>query len=161
MKLIRQIVFVFLGFQSAWSQEMGGKPQEGLPKSILKLGNKTLRVEIARTPETQKIGLMYRRELNQDAGMLLVFPTERTQEFWMKNTYIPLSIGYFDSKRRLIHWLDMQPHLSDSSSPSKTYPSAQPAKYALEVNQGWFEMNQIKPGMKFTLSPSNKGLAPK
>jgi uncharacterized membrane protein (UPF0127 family) len=83
---------------------------------------------------------MFRQELADDAGMLFVFPQDQGLSFWMRNTTIPLSIAFIDSERRIINIADMQP-LDESSVPSE-----RPARYALEVNQGWFAVRGIKPG---------------
>ena len=76
---------------------------------------------------------MERTELAENAGMLFVFDREQQLSFWMRNTLIPLSIAYIDAEERIIDIQDMQP-LDETR-----HPSAEPAMYALEVNQGFFE----------------------
>lgn len=117
-------------------------------KKQITLGTKTLVVESAETPDQHQLGLMFRKELKKDQGMLFIFDNEETRFFWMKNTLIDLSIGYFDQKGILI---DIQEMVSgkgvpDSALPS--YPSAKPAMYALEMSKGWFTKNKIKLGTK-------------
>jgi uncharacterized membrane protein (UPF0127 family) len=68
----------------------------------------------------------------------------------MKNTFVPLSIAYFDKNKKLINVLDMTPVTSEMQNPTETYSSAGPAQYALEMPQGWFERNKIKPGAILT-----------
>jgi uncharacterized protein len=94
-----------------------------------------VRVEIADTEAEQQTGLMGRSALAEDAGMLFVFEGEQALSFWIKDTQIPLSIAYFDAEGRIVDIQDMQP--LDDVPPH--YVSAEPAQYALEVNQGFFE----------------------
>lgn len=101
-----------------------------------------VRVEIADGPFEQARGLMYRTALGEDRGMLFVFADERELSFWMRNTSIPLSIAYIDSKGRITDILDMKPF--DDRSPH--YVSSEPVKYALEVNKGFFKERGVKVG---------------
>lgn len=101
-----------------------------------------VRVEVADNVVEQAKGLMYRKELGEDRGMLFVYPAERELSYWMKNTYIPLSIAYIDSEGRIVDILDMKP--LDDKPPH--YRSSEPAQYALEVNQGFFEREGVKEG---------------
>lgn len=117
--------------------------------TILSIGEHTLEVEIADTPEARNKGLMGRTELPQDSGMLFVFDTAEPLSFWMKNTLIPLSIGFFDEKKRLIETLDMQVH-SNKTQPLTTYRSSKPALYALEVPLNWFREKRIRKGVEFS-----------
>jgi uncharacterized membrane protein (UPF0127 family) len=66
----------------------------------------------------------------------------------MKNTLIPLSIGYFDKNKKLIEVLEMVPALAGEAQP-RSYPGKRPAMYALEMNKGWFSRNKIEPGTTF------------
>ena len=91
-----------------------------------------VQVEIADDTAEQRRGLMERTELAENAGMLFVFDREEPRSFWMRNTLIPLSIAYIASDGRIVDIQDMQP-LDETS-----HPSAEPAQYALEVNQGFF-----------------------
>ncbi len=118
-----------------------------LPVIPITIGEHTLQAEVVSTFATRAQGLMYREELAADQGMLFVFADDQMRNFWMRNTRIPLSIAYLDADQRIINILDMEPF--DES----LYPSAAPARYALEVNQGWFEARGIVAGdlVKFTL----------
>ena len=98
-------------------------------------------VEIADDDAERARGLMERTELAEDAGMLFVFERERTLSFWMRNTLIPLSIAYIDAEGRIVDIEDMEP-LDDQTK----HPSAEPAQYALEVNQGFFDERGIEVG---------------
>jgi uncharacterized membrane protein (UPF0127 family) len=108
----------------------------------LEVGGKKIQVEVADTPPTQQMGLMFRKRLGKDQGMVFVFERPAQRSFWMKNTLIPLSIAYMDGKGTILNILDMRPR--DLSS----YLSAGPAQYALEMNQGWFVRHGVKPGDK-------------
>jgi uncharacterized membrane protein (UPF0127 family) len=105
------------------------------------LGDKAIRLEVANNPSSRAIGLMHRTEMSEDQGMLFVFPKTELLSFWMKNTLIPLSLGYFDGELRLLETHDMKPNQT-----SEVYNSQKPAKYALEVNVGWFKKNKIELG---------------
>ena len=99
-----------------------------------------VQVEIADERAEQQRGLMERTELAENAGMLFVFERDEPRSFWMRNTLIPLSIAYIASDGRIVDIQDMQP-LDDTS-----HPSAAPAQYALEVNQGFFAERGIGVG---------------
>ena len=99
-------------------------------------------VEIADDPVERAQGLMNRTELAENRGMLFVFAEERELSFWMRNTLIPLSIAYIDSGGRIVDIQDMEP--LDDERPH--YVSAEPAQYALEVNQGFFEERGVEVG---------------
>ena len=105
-------------------------------------GEVRVRVEVADDPAEQAKGLMDRTTLGENRGMLFIYPEERELSFWMKNTLIPLSIAFIDSERRIIDIQDMKP--LDDEPPS--YVSAEPARYALEVNRGFFEEHGVEVG---------------
>jgi uncharacterized protein len=110
-----------------------------------------VQAEIADEEDEQKRGLMERTALAEDAGMLFVFRGERPLSFWMKDTLIPLSIAYIDGDGGIVDIQDMQP-LDESS-----HPSAAPAQYALEVNQGFFEARGVQVGDEADLPVSTPG----
>lgn len=89
---------------------------------------------------------MYRSQIDKDSGMLFVFEREQMMDFWMKNTYIPLSIAYIDSRGIIREIYDMKP-----LDISITYPSKYPVMYALEVNQGWFVKMGINKGSRLII----------
>lgn len=119
--------------------------REGLEVISLEAGGQTLKVEIARTEAEQARGLMYRTELADNHGMLFVYSRPTQVAYWMKNTFIPLSIAFIDSRKRIVNISDMAPN-----NETRTYPSAGPVQYVLEVNQGWFAQHQVKPGDSVT-----------
>ena len=101
-----------------------------------------VRVEIADDDAERAQGLMNRKSLGEERGMLFVFPDEEIRSFWMRDTLIPLSIAYIDSEGRIIDLQDMK--ALDDEPPS--YVSAEPAQYALEVNRGFFKERGVEVG---------------
>lgn len=114
--------------------------EDGLPLLTIQRaagGTVTLRVEIADTVETMTRGLMERQSLPPDQGMLFVFPQLTRSPFWMKNTYIPLSIAFIGEDGTILHIEDMEPLTETFHTPPMDY------RYALEVNQGWFRAHGV------------------
>jgi uncharacterized membrane protein (UPF0127 family) len=109
-------------------------------KIPLYIHHKEIWVEVAKTPEERNRGLMGRKYLGQDEGMLFIFEGEDYHSFWMKNTLIPLSIAFIDRDGRIVWMTDMKPLTLDSHVPPR------PILYALEMNKGWFSKNGIKAG---------------
>jgi uncharacterized membrane protein (UPF0127 family) len=99
-------------------------------------------VEVAHTEATRMQGLMYRRMLPESRGMLFVFREPALHGMWMMNTYVPLSVAFIDERGVIINIADMEPHTRT------THSAARPAKYALEVNRGWFAKHDVKAGMR-------------
>ena len=117
-------------------------------KKKIKIGKVVLNVEVAETDEQHQQGLMYREKLAPNAGMIFVFNDEEPRFFWMKNTYVDLSIGFFDKNRKLIDIQDMKA-TTVMQKEFPNYPSRGPAQYALEVSKGWFKKNGIREGAIF------------
>lgn len=139
-----------LATMSASAQPADGKPQS-LPVTNLKVGPHPVAAEVASTPEQRTIGLMYRFSLPADHGMLFVFPEPQPLAFWMRNTYIPLSIAFIDAEGRILNVEEMPPR-SDA-----THPSRGDALYALEMRKGWFAERGVGPGARVTgLPPAAK-----
>ncbi len=133
------------------SKEMSKKQKKAL--QTIKVGKETVRVEIADTPLKQQRGLSFRKELPQGQGMLFIFPEERQLSFWMKNTFIPLSIGFFDKNKKLLNVLQMTPVKPGQKSGNlQLYQSQGPAMYALEVPVGWFQQKGISPGAQLQIN---------
>ena len=114
--------------------------QAELPVVELSAGMHRIRAELAATFGDRMRGLMYREKLAQNSGMLFVFDAPEVQCMWMKNTLIPLSVAFLDDTATIINIEDMEPH-SEASHCSK-----RPARYALEMERGWFAARGIKPG---------------
>lgn len=122
-------------------------------KKTLTLGGKTFVVEVAETPQQHERGLMFVPKLGEDEGMLFIFKNEETRFFWMKNTIVDLSIGFFDKNKTLVDVQEMKSGQNTPEANLPSYASAQPAKYALEMNKGWFDKNKIKIGSKLKIHP--------
>lgn len=95
-----------------------------------------LRVEIADDTQERAVGLQDRASLKRNHGMLFVFEEEKPLTFWMKDTLIPLDVLYFDAEGNFVSMNTMEPCTED---PCDTYPSTRPAKYALELNAGFYD----------------------
>ena len=122
-------------------------PQPKLDTITLSAGMHNIRAEVARTPLQTQTGMMFRREMAQHEGMLFVFDGLERRCFWMKNTLLPLSIAFIADDGRIVNLADMQPQSVDS------HCSAEPVRFALEMNQGWFAKRGIKPGFKLKGPP--------
>jgi len=109
---------------------------------VLTVKGSILKLRVATTPRERARGLMYDEHMAPDEGMLFEYPSERHLSFWMKNTKIPLSIAFINSKGIIQEIRDMQPFGLDSIR------SAKPAQWALEVNRGWFDKHGVKVGDK-------------
>jgi len=116
------------------------------PKAII--NGKTINLELANTAQEQEQGLMYRNELDENSAMLFIFQDEQIRSFWMKNTLIPLDIIFIDSNNMIV---DIQAAEPCKSDPCINYVSKYPAKYVLEVNQGYSERNNISIGDKLDM----------
>lgn len=103
---------------------------------------KVLYVELANNHIKRECGLMHRKRLGKNNGMLFKFPYSTRLSFWMKNTYIPLDIAYLNEDGKIIQIESMVP-LSTKAVVSKNN-----CQYALEVNKGWFKENNISIGNK-------------
>jgi len=113
-----------------------------LPEIALSVGGHKLTAEVAHTEPSRTQGLMHRRILPESRGMLFVFADVSRHAMWMMNTNIPLSVAFLDERGVIINIADMKPHTQD------THAAAKPAKYALEMNRGWFEKRGIRPGAR-------------
>lgn len=135
---------------SASAQPADGKPQS-LPITTIRVGPHPVAAEVAATPDQRTIGLMYRFSLPADHGMLFVFPEPQPLSFWMRNTYIPLSIAYIDADGRILNVVEM-PARTDA-----LHFSRGEALYALEMRKGWFADKGVGPGTRVTgLPPAAK-----
>ena len=121
---------------------VSGAARAELPVVELTAGMHRIRAELADTFPTRIQGLMHRKSLAPNAGMLFVFDQAEIQCMWMKNTLIPLSVAFIDAAGAIVNIADMQPH--DETS----HCAARPVPYALEMERGWFAKRGIKPGMK-------------
>jgi uncharacterized membrane protein (UPF0127 family) len=114
--------------------------QKKLAATTLTIGMHLVRAEVAVNDEERSTGLMYRREMGANEGMVFRFPNPKQVCMWMKNTYLPLSVAFLDEDGKIINIEDMQPETEIAHCAKRT------ARYALEMNQGWFRKKNIKPG---------------
>ena len=127
----------------------GGKPGT-IPVTF---GSHVLRVELATTENEREHGLMFRRDLGDDDGMLFVFDSPHAASFWMKDTPTALSIAFLDENRTVLNVDEMAAYDEQTFHHSKG-----DALYAVEAKQGWFEKYGVKPGdhVEFELPPAKK-----
>ena len=136
---MRQLFFVLLLFSST----LYAQAQPQLPTQTLTIGAHRIIAEIANTPEQRERGLMHRFTMPAGQGMLFVFPEPHLLGFWMKNTPSPLSIAFIDGDGVILNIEDMAPN--DDKTIHRSHGNA---LYALEMRQGWFLEQGIKPGDK-------------
>lgn len=117
-------------------------PQPPLPTTQLSAGIHIIRAEVANSDATRRDGLMFRKELPGNDGMLFVFEQPDVQCFWMRNTLLPLSIAFIADDGTIVNIDDMAPQTEDPHCAKK------PVRYALEMAQGWFDQHGIKAGRK-------------
>jgi uncharacterized protein len=108
----------------------------------LNAGMHLIRAEVAADMTTRSRGLMFRKSLAPNAGMVFIFDQASQHCMWMKNTLIPLSVAFLDEAGTIINIEDMAPQTED------THCAAKPARYALEMDRGWFAARGVKPGTK-------------
>ena len=114
------------------------------------VGTSAVQAELATTFAERQAGLMERASLPDTAGMLFVFAGDAIRDFWMKDTQINLSIAFFDSTKTIINVQEMT-----AFDEQTIHHSSGPARYALEMKEGWFSARGYGPGTKaaFTLPP--------
>lgn len=123
---------------------------QDLPVVQLNAGMYLIRAEVAADFGSRAQGLMYRKSLPSNAGMLFIFDEPGAQCMWMKNTLIPLSVAFMADDGTILNIEDMAPQTLDS------HCARRPARYALEMNGGWFAARGIKPGMRLGGIPGAK-----
>lgn len=123
--------------------------QPRLPRVELSAGMHRIVAEVAQHPVEQMVGLMHRKTMGPNEGMLFAYETPQQHCFWMRNTPLPLTIAFIDDDGRIVNLHDMQPHTETS------HCAAAPVRFALEMNQGWFAKRGLKPGSRLRGSPFN------
>lgn len=125
---------------TAMAREPAGQPQLDLPRARLNAGMHLIDAQVALSPQQRQIGLMHRREMAPNEGMLFVFEQPAIQCFWMKNTLLPLTAAFIADNGRIVNLADMEP-LSETN-----HCSAEPVRYVLEMHQGWFARRGVQAG---------------
>jgi uncharacterized protein len=111
-----------------------------LPTTTLTIGTAKVTAELATTPSQRETGLMNRFSLKPDTGMLFVFERAEPLAFWMRNTYVALSIAFIGADGKILNIEDMQPQTDDP------HWSKGAALYTLEMKKGWFAERGIVAG---------------
>jgi len=125
----------WLTLSAAWAQN-------AMPVLELNAGFHRIEAEVAASDQNRQVGLMNRQAMPPQRGMLFVFTQANTHCMWMRNTLLPLSVAFIDDDGYIINIEDMQPQTEDN------HCARQPARYALEMNRGWFAQRGIKPGVR-------------
>ena len=129
---------------AAWSQD---SPQLQLPRVTLSAGMHLINAQVAANPQQRAVGLMFRKDMPVNEGMLFAFEQASEQCFWMKNTLIPLTAAFVADDGTIVNLADMQPQSLASHCSSK------PVRFVLEMNQGWFDKRGLKAGSKLSGPP--------
>lgn len=113
-----------------------------MPRTELSVGMYRIEAEVAASQDNRMVGLMQRRSMPPNHGMLFVFAEPQRHCMWMKNTLLPLSVAFMDEQGRILNVEDMQPQTEDN------HCAAGPARFALEMNLGWFRQKGLGAGTK-------------
>lgn len=113
-----------------------------MPLTELSIGMYRIEAEVAATQDNRMVGLMQRRSMPANHGMLFVFTEQQRHCMWMRNTLLPLSVAFLDEQGRILNVEDMQPQTEDN------HCAAKPARFALEMNLGWFKQKGLAAGTK-------------
>ena len=125
-------------------------PQPPLPTVRLTAGIHVIQAEVATSTDERATGLMFRKEMAPNAGMLFRFEQSSVHCFWMRNTLLPLSIAFLADDGSVVGIADMKPQTTESHCADK------PVRFALEMNQGWFARRGIQPGSRLQGGPFGK-----
>jgi uncharacterized membrane protein (UPF0127 family) len=141
LKYFLSCLFISVISLSASAQ---GSPQSNLQKAQLTAGMHLIQVQLAQDFEQRQIGLMWRKEMPQNEGMLFIFEQPSVQCFWMRNTLLPLTAAFVADDGTIVNLIDMKPMSDDS------HCSAKPVRFVLEMNLAWFAKRNIQAGFKLT-----------
>lgn len=147
IKTIRHLLALFAALACASQALAQDGPQPRLRTLDLTAGMHVIKAELAASPQEQMTGMMYRKDMGANEGMLFANEVPGQRCFWMRNTLLPLSIAFIDDDGSIVNIADMQP-LSEAS-----HCSAKPVRFALEMRQGWFAKRGIKAGFKLRGAP--------
>jgi uncharacterized protein len=117
---------------------------QDLPVLELTAGMHRIEAEVVNSQETRMRGLMMRQSMPMQRGMLFVFDVDARHCMWMKNTLLPLSVAFMDEGGRIINVEEMRPQTEDN------HCAAKPARFALEMNAGWFQKRGLGPGVSLS-----------
>ena len=149
MKLRFYILIAVMVFFGVACQPVGApvKPASSQTYFPISIGGSEIQLQLALKPAEQQKGLMYRKSLDNDHGMLFLFDRPDKRGFWMKNTRIPLDIGYFDSSGQLLEIHTLFPY-DETAVNSRS----REVLIAVETNRGWYAANGIQVGDRIDMS---------
>ena len=140
-RIIKTVAFTFvISAAGLVSHIASAEPGQKFTSTTLTAGMYVIQAEVAATPEQREQGLMLRKQMAQNDGMIFLFGGPAKVCMWMKNTLIPLSVAFLDKNGKIVNIEDMQPQTLTSHCSNEYVP------YALEMNLGWFKQKNIKPG---------------
>ncbi len=148
-RILLSFICLTVLFSGCTGEEFGTANTPSLPADHwfpLKIGGKEFRVQLAIEEKEMIRGLMHRKELAADDGMIFIYPRPRRMSFWMHNTPLPLDIGFFDGSGTLREVYQLYPY-DETPVPSRRSD----IQFALEMNQGWFSTNEVRPGAQIDL----------
>ena len=144
-----QFLFAAIALCGALQSQVRAQDQpQKLPTISLGAGIHLIQAMVAQTPEERSTGLMFRKEMGPNEGMLFIFEQAATQCFWMKNTLLPLSAAFVRDDGRIVNIEDMKPQTTEG------HCSKEPVRFVLEMHQGWFAKRGLKPGAQLTGLPT-------
>jgi len=149
MNLLKTALLLVLPLAALAAQAQEG-PQPKLPLAELTIGIHRIQAELAVTPAQQQTGMMFRRDMGTNEGMLFVNDDSGQRCFWMRNTLLPLSIAFIADDGSIVNVAEM------AARSDQSHCSVRPVRYALEMNQGWFSKRGVKPGDKMRGGPFGK-----
>ena len=143
-KILGCLLVAVMSFSASAQVSAQASPQTNLARANLSAGMHLIQVQLAQNFEQRQIGLMWRKEMPQNEGMLFIFEQPAEQCFWMRNTLLPLTAAFVADDGTSVNLVDMKP-MSDDSHCSK-----KPVRFVLEMNQAWFSKRNIQAGFKLT-----------
>ncbi len=120
----------------------GGAAAQQMPRLDLSIGIHRINAEVAATNANRMQGLMQRTSMPVQQGMVFIFPQAARHCMWMRNTLLPLSVAFLDEDGKIINIEDMLPKTENN------HCAAAPARYALEMNKGWFAAKGFAAGAR-------------
>ena len=139
-KVLALIVLVLAASTPTWTLASEA-PQTQLPRTRIQAGMHFIDAQVAQSPAEMEVGLMHRKSMPANEGMLFVFPDRQPRCFWMKNTLLPLTAAFVADDGTIVNLADMAPQTTQS------HCSAKPVRFVLEMHQGWFtkkNMGELK-----------------
>lgn len=147
MILVKRLALLAAALLASATAPAQTGPQPKLQTIQLTAGMHLIQAEVAVTPEQQQIGMMFRRTMGSNEGMLFVNDEPGVRCFWMRNTLVPLTAAFIADDGTIVNLADMKPQTDDS------HCSAKPVRFVLEMNQGWFGKRGLKAGSKLRGAP--------